>query len=260
MTTQTPDPTERFSDRVANYVKYRPSYPPALLDRLADEGLVGPGVKVADVGAGTGIFTELLAARGCEVWAVEPNRAMRNALDAQLCALEGATCFTVDATAEHTTLPDHDFRAAFAVQAFHWFDLAAARAEFARILAADGQAVLIWNSRRTRGTPFLEEYEQLIVRFGTDYTVVNHQNVEVRAKLAPFFGHDAFHEAVFDNQQVLGFDGLRGRLVSSSYIPQPGESGYEEMIAALRDLFERYEEGGKVVIEYDTRMFWGRVV
>ncbi len=256
--TDHPSSTERFSNRVADYVKYRPDYPDALFDLLSDEGLVGPGRLVADVGAGTGIFTEKLLERGCEVWAVEPNRAMRNALDAQLCGRRG-TCYTVDATAEHTTLPAGRVDLVCAAQAFHWFDLEAARAEFRRILKPRGQVALIWNSRRKDATPFLQEYERLIVRFGTDYDAVDHTRVEVREKLAPLFGHDAFEDAVFDNAQLLDFDGLRGRTESCSYIPQPGHPDYEEMIEALQQLFERFEEDGKVTIEYDTRVFWGRL-
>lgn len=254
-----PAPTERFSDRVADYVKYRPSYPQELLEPLAAEGLVGPGCVVADVGAGTGIFTEMLVARGCEVWAVEPNKAMRTALDAQLCGKEGQ-CYTVDATAEHTTLPDRRFDLVCAAQAFHWFDLEAAREEFRRILAPEGKVALIWNSRRKSGTPFLEEYERLIVRFGTDYDAVDHTRLEVREKLAPFFGHDDFADAVFDNEQVFDFEGLRGRTESCSYIPQPGHPDYDEMIEALRELFERFEEDGTVTIAYDARVFWGRLI
>jgi SAM-dependent methyltransferase len=251
-------PTERFSDRVADYVKYRPGYPDELLDLLEDEGLVGPGRQVADVGAGTGIFTKMLVERGCEVWAVEPNQPMRTAMEAQLCGMKGS-CYTVDATAEHTTLPDGRFDLVCAAQAYHWFDPEAARCEFGRILKPEGQVALIWNSRRKSSTPFLEEFEQLIVRFGTDYDAVDHTRLEVREKLAPFFGHDDFQDAVFDNAQVLDFDGLRGRLESCSYIPQAGHADYDRMIEALRELFGRFEEDGTVVVEYDMRVFWGRL-
>lgn len=257
-----PAPTERFSDRVADYVAFRPSYPAELLDLLERDGLVGPGRLVADVGAGTGIFTQMLVARGCEVWAVEPNRAMRNAMDAQACASQGDTsgvCYTVDASAEHTTLPPNRFDLVTAAQAYHWFDPQEARREFRRILKEDGQIALIWNSRRKSGAAFLEEYERLITRFGTDYSAVDHTRLEVREKLAPFFGHDAFKDAVFDNEQVLDLDGLRGRTESCSYIPTPDHLDYDEMIAALGELFDRFEEDGEVVIAYDTRVFWGPI-
>src|SRR5215470_11011072 len=153
--------TQRFSSRVDNYVLYRPGYPPEVLETLQrDCGLTSSSV-VADVGSGTGLLTKVFLDNGNSVFAVEPNQDMREAGER---SLGGYPRFTsVDGTAEATTLASHTVDLVTAGQAAHWFDLAKARAEFARILKPKGWAVLVWNERKTASTPFLVEYENLLV-------------------------------------------------------------------------------------------------
>lgn len=251
------DSKERFSNRVDTYVKYRPSYPKEAIDYLYDVAGLSAESEVADIGAGTGIFSRLLLERGIRrVTAVEPNQEMREAAeqalgrDPRFRAWPGA--------AEATGLPDGSIDFIVCAQAFHWFDRSAAQTEFRRILKLGGKAALIWNARLTHGTPFLESYERLLYQFGTDYAQVNHRNVPREALLA-FFKEGGMREARFGNRQVCDWEGLKGRLLSSSYCPVPGHPNHEPLMEALRRLFDRSEQGGTVAIEYETEIYWGEV-
>jgi ubiquinone/menaquinone biosynthesis C-methylase UbiE len=143
-------------------------------------------------------------------------------------------------------------------QAFHWFDRDAAQLEFKRILKPGGKAVLIWNSRLTSGTPFLEQYEQLVRTYGTDYTQVNHKNITPES-LSSFFKTGQMQVAHFSNQQIFDFEGLSGRARSSSYTPALGDPRYESMMTELRNLFDRNKQDDKVFFEYETEVYWGEV-
>jgi len=168
------DPTRRFSDRVENYILSRPSYPPQVLETMRNECALTAGSLIADIACGTGIFTRLLLENGNAVFGVEPNREMREAAVRLLAAYPRFEA--VDASAEATTLPDHSVDIVTAAQAAHWFDLAATRREFARILKPGGWVVLIWNQRVTDSTEFLRSYEKLLLTYATDYEKVRHEH------------------------------------------------------------------------------------
>jgi ubiquinone/menaquinone biosynthesis C-methylase UbiE len=248
--------TTRFSSRVDNYVKYRPSYPQAMIEHLAAACRLASGALIADVGSGTGLLAELLLKRGFRVLGVEPNAEMRGAGERLLQEYSHFT--SVAGTAEATTLADHSVDAVTAGQAFHWFDRDGFRAECARILKPGGYVALIWNDRRTGSTPFLQAYERLLLAYGTDYTRVNHKQIEDHA-LAAFFGAAGFQKARFENQQVFDFAGLQGRLLSSSYVPEANHSSYQPMLAELRAIFDTYQRNGQVVFEYDTAVYYGQI-
>jgi ubiquinone/menaquinone biosynthesis C-methylase UbiE len=165
----------------------------------------------------------------------------------------------VAGTAEQTGLPDGSVELVTAFQAFHWFDPATARREFARILKPGGWTALVWNDRRTTGMPFLEAYEQLLIEHGTDYQRVRHSNVS-QEKLAAFFSPSKYRAHSLANEQVFDFAGLKGRLLSSSYAPAEGGGGYEPMMAELKRIFEKYQERGSVKFVYDTRVYWGQQI
>lgn len=248
------DATERFSDRVADYVRYRPDYPPALLDWLRDDLGVTPAWRVADVGAGTGISSQMFLEAGHDVIAVEPNAAMREAAVAWLG--ENPRFRAVDGRADATSLSDGSVDLVTVAQAFHWFDPETARKEFRRILRPRGLAAIWWNSRRLSGTPFLEGYEALLQRYGTDYASVAERYADDDSMRA-WFGDALRGTARFAHRQRLDFEGLRGRLLSSSYAPKAGQPNHEPMLRALRELFDATAVDGTVSMDYDTRLFVG---
>ncbi|NGZ76451.1 class I SAM-dependent methyltransferase [Saccharibacillus alkalitolerans] len=252
------DSKQRFSERVEAYVKYRPGYPAEALDYLYNESGFAEAEKIADIGAGTGIFSGLLLDRGSEVIAVEPNGDMRSAAEKELSGRPGYR--TVDAAAERTGLPDGSVCAIVCAQAFHWFDREEAREEFQRILKPGGPVALIWNNRLTEGSPFLEAYERLLQDYGTDYHQVNHRNTSniETEELERFFGEGRMTLAKFVNRQVFDFEGLSGRLNSSSYAPAPGHPNYEPMMAELRRIFDATQQDGHVFFDYETEVYWGR--
>lgn len=251
-------PTQRFSTRVADYIRYRPSYPNELIAWLRDEFGLAPGQAVADVGSGTGISAALLLeVTGC-VYAIEPNAAMRAAAEAALAGRPGFQ--SLAGSAEHTGLPDHSVDWVVAAQAFHWFEVDGFRAECLRILRPTGLAALIWNDRR-EDTPFLAEYEQLLREYGLDYLRVKHRQATTDGRLERFFGGTApagIRSCSFLNRQRVDFDGLLGRTLSASYMPQADHPRYPAMVAALRAIIERFGPRGHVDIDYETVAFVGR--
>lgn len=248
------DSTQRFSSRVDNYVKYRPSYPSEVIDLLRERCGLGRGSAVADLGAGTGILSALLLDAGAQVFAVEPNRGMRGAAEKLLAGRSGFV--SVAGTAEASTLEAHSVELVVAGQAFHWFDPGRARREALRILAAGGWAALIWNERPEEPTPFLTDYEALLRRHAPEYERVQSLRAQQQG-IGEFFG-GAPQQAVFANRQILDLEGLQGRLMSSSYAPEPGEPQHAALIAGLRQVFERHQQGGSVVFPYRTLVFFGQ--
>jgi SAM-dependent methyltransferase len=248
------DSTRRFSDRVADYVKFRPSYPDQVVTFLHETCGIAPDALVADVGAGTGISTKLFLDAGHPVTAVEPNQDM---LDAATGWLSGHAGFrAVAGTAEATTLDDASVDLVIAAQAFHWFDPPSASREFARILRPGGMVALFWNSRLLTGSPFLEDYEALLRRYGVDYSEVAERYSD-DAAMAEWFGERFAHKAAFPNVQVLDFEGLEGRLMSSSYAPKAGHQNHRPLLSALRELFDRTAQNGTVDFAYSTRLYVG---
>ncbi len=248
--------TQRFSSRVENYINYRPSYPREVIDLLVREcGLTRDSI-VADLGSGTGILSKLLLDAGCRVFGVEPNTEMREAGER---LLRGYPNFiSTDATAEDTALPNESVDLMTAGQAFHWFDVAKARAECLRILKPGGWAALVWNSRKVNATPFLQGYENLLREFSDDYTKVNHADTVNDAAIAGFFGA-GWRKTTFASQQLFDFDGLKGRLLSSSYAPDAGHPSHLPMLQQLREIFDAHQHAGRVVFLYDTEVYYGQV-
>lgn len=250
------DATTRFSNRVSDYIKYRPTYPAGVIDLLELQCGLSPGSTIADIGSGTGILAELLLKRGCTVYAVEPNQAMREAAETSLSPYPNFT--SVAGKAEATTLTQASVNLIVAGQAFHWFDQTRCKSEFLRILRPDGWVALIWNERNTTRTSFSIEYEDLLFQLGTDYATVDHRHVGDGA-MNSFFGSGKWRTASFPNYQRFDFEGLRGRCLSSSYTPTPGTTECEALVSELQTLFNRHASDGSVTFEYSTKVFYGRI-
>lgn len=249
------DATTRFSNRVADYVRYRPGYPDDLVRTLqAEAGLAGTS-PVADIGSGTGISSSLFLSLGCTVYGIEPNADMRAAAESQF--VNQPRFHSVAASAEATTLPAASIDLIVAGQAFHWFDQVKTRAEFVRILRPGGYVALFWNSRRVNSTTFLKDYEALLIEFGTDYQQINHTNID-QAELARFFA-GPFECRSFPNSQSFDYDGLKGRLLSSSYAPAMGQPRHGDMMLELQRLFRQHAVHDRIEFEYDTELYFGQL-
>ncbi|HEX9392104.1 MAG TPA: class I SAM-dependent methyltransferase [Usitatibacteraceae bacterium] len=246
--------TTRFSSRVDDYVKYRPPYPPEILDLLAAKCALTPESVIADIGSGTGMLAKLFLDNGNAVIGVEPNAEMRAAGEKYLAEYGRFT--SMDGSAEATRLPVHAMDFVVAGQAFHWFDRDRTRKEFLRLLKPDGVLALIWNDRRLDSTPFMRDYEALLREYGSDYRDIDHKKFQQREILAPFFGGE-FFEASFDNNRSLDLDGLMGRLHSASYMPARDHPDGAQMTARASEIFAAHAVGGKVSFEYDTRIYYG---
>ena len=226
-----------------------------MIETLAREcGLTGNSI-IADIGSGTGILCELFLKNGNRVFGVEPNHEMREAGERLLKKYSSFT--SVEGTAEATTLPDGSFDFVTAGQAFHWFDREKARQEFFRILKPGGWIVLIWNERLTDTSAFLRAYEELLQKYGADYAAVDLRNVDADA-IAAFFSPQPVTLRKFENRQAFDLDGVKGRLLSSSYTPEPGHPNYQPMLDALRAIFNQHNHNGKAAFDYVTLMYLGQ--
>ena len=248
------NPLTRFSNRVAYYVKYRPRYPPQILTLLKKTYNLKTTSIIADIGSGTGFLAELFLKNGNTVFGVEPNQDMRHTAE-QL--LKNYPKFhSVEGTAEKTTLTSNSVDFITCGQSFHWFDREKAKKEFQRILKNNGVVVIIWNDRKVQ-SPFSMDYERLLLKYGTDFTKVDHKRITDEI-LSDFYHPFSWKLDIFPNKQILDFDGLKGRLLSASYVPLPGHPNFNNMMQTLKEIFERHQKNGKIVFEYNCKVYHGR--
>jgi SAM-dependent methyltransferase len=248
------NPTGRFTSRVEDYVRYRPSYPPEVVELLTDECRLLPESHLADVGSGTGILSKLFLDAGYRVTGVEPNAEMRAAGDRLLAGYSNFS--STDGRAESTHLADSSVDLVMAGQAFHWFDPPATRREFTRVLRTPRWVALLWNERLVEESSFLRGYEDLLQRYAPEYGASDHRRVGADA-ITSFFGHDRWKQASFSNPQLLDWPGLWGRLQSSSYAPAPGEENYRPLLATLERLFGETKENGEINFLHRTMVYYG---
>ena len=246
-------PTERFSDRVDAYAKHRPSYPDPLMNFLKQQ--VPAPAAVADVGSGTGILTELLLEAGYEVYGVEPNASMRAAAEQRLRDHPGF--HTIDGSAESTGLPDNSIDLIAAAQAFHWFDRARAKNEFRRILKANGKVALIWNERLDNASEVNQRYESVLKEMVPGYPAVAHHRMVRQEDIHEFFAPNRLELVTFRNEQNMDRAGLIGRLLSTSYVPNTGQPGNVEIVAAVDQIFDDCQTNNLVTMVYETRVYFG---
>jgi SAM-dependent methyltransferase len=244
------DPKKRFSSRVENYIQFRPNYPPVIIDFLIEKKILSKQSVIADVGSGTGILSELFLKNGNKVFCVEPNSEMRRA--AERILKDYPNFVSISSSAENTSLLSNSIDLITVGQAFHWFDIDRTKREFKDILKSDGHVVIIWNNRRKTGKEFSSQYEKFILKYGTDYKEVRKNE----KKVDQFY---QYQREVFYNYQDLDFEGLKGRLLSVSYIPLEGALNYDNMLKELYEVFTTYEREGKVRLEYDTEIYYGKL-
>ena len=257
MTSAQPDPTQRFTGRAENYAKYRPSYPPAVLELLREEAGLSRESAIADVGSGTGKLSILFLENGNRVYGVEPNDEMRATAERLLAGF--ANFVSVKATAEETGLREASVDIVTAGQAFHWFEPAAARREFDRILRPGGHVVLVWNDWGGTSSPVNQAYDDLLEEFGLFFRQTKHSNASGEEVVSQFYSPERPHEFHFDNHQEYTLEGTRGRLLSASYAPPPEHPNYAPMLARLERIFQDHQVDGRLRVEYDTVVFVGRL-
>ncbi len=250
------DAKQRFSNRVADYVRYRPGYPTAVLDLLRTDCGLRPDHVVADIGSGTGILSKLFLENGNRVFGVEPNPEMRQAGEEFLSNFQNF--ISVAASAEATALSGATIDFVTAAQAFHWFDPQTARREFTRILKPGGWVVILWNDRRMEEAQLTREYEGLLERFGIDYKRVKDAYPESK-DISSFFAGDVFCARDLPNNQTLDWEGFRGRLRSSSFAPTEDHPNYAPMMAELERIYRAHQRDGFVRMEYFTRVYFGQL-
>ena len=241
------DYTQRFSERATDYARYRPRYPPAMIERLEGEIGLEKSWKIADIGSGTGILSELFLRNGNVVFCVEPNGQMRSMAEARLGGLPGFV--SVMGRAEATTLPSHCVDLVVVGQALHWFDVPKARTEFKRILKNPDNICIVFNNRR-KSRPAERAYSDLIRK----YTGAEAKKVPgFEDSVARFFGSHRPKKIVMSNSQTLTARGVIGRLASSSYMPQRGSGRWKSLERDARKLVD--EHGGRVTIHYYTEAY-----
>lgn len=250
------DATQRFSERVADYRRFRPGYPGEAIDYLIERCRLRRTDPIVDVGAGTGLSSEPWLQRGFQVHAVEPNAPMREAAAAHLGS--HPKLVLVDGTAEALPVRDRSAGLIAASQAFHWFELTPSRKEFRRVLKAHGHVALIWNERVDHASPFLRGLEEALQTFACDYHTINRAGRSTQ-RITAFFAPGAVSERRFENRQAFDFDGLCGRVWSSSYAPPAEHPNHAPLRAQLRRLFERFAHDGQVHFIYRTRVFTGQL-
>ena len=250
------DSKNRFSNRVADYLRYRPRYPAGVLDLMRMQCLLTPAHAVADIGSGTGFLAELFLRNGNAVFGVEPNKEMREAAEEYLTPYPRFT--SMDGSAEATGLGDASVSFVTAGQAFHWFEPEATRREFVRILRPNGWVAIVWNDRSTATSGFGHAYEDLLVRYGTDYTRVK-DSYPTAEDISSFFEHRDFQTHELPNHQIFDLQGLRGRLRSSSYAPAEGQANFAPMMEELDQLFATHQQNDQVRMDFSTWVYLGQL-
>ncbi|MEO6839044.1 MAG: class I SAM-dependent methyltransferase [Ginsengibacter sp.] len=245
------DNTKRFSDRVTDYIKYRPHYPVEIAYILERETKLNITKKIADIGSGTGISSLLFLKRNYSVIGVEPNKEMRNAAEQMLAEFKNFK--SVEGSSENTNLPDKSVDLIFSGQAFHWFDKEKSKIEFSRILKENGNIVLVWNSRSSKSS-FQKEYEKALFDNIEEYKFVNHRNIN-ESEISNFFSPKTMHKIFIDNKQVLDLQGLKGRLLSSSYCPKSGAQ-HDKLMNRVEQIFDKYQVNNEIEFEYETQIYW----
>lgn len=245
-------PTERFTDVVEAYTKFRPGYPGEIVEILIKNYLIGKNCILADVGSGTGIFSKLFVETGFFVYGVEPNEMMRKQSENEFAYSD---CFkAIDGTAEETSLDSESIDVIMAAQSFHWFETKKALKEFSRILKPDGHIVIVWNERNSKENSFMDKYEKLLIKYCSDYKETNHKRYTYET-MKDLFEDKNIELYMINHFQDLNCEGLTGRVKSCSYCPKSDHKNFKPLMEGLTDLFSSNQSNGVVQFDYNTLMY-----
>ena len=247
--------TNKYTGRAANYAKYRPGYPHEIIGLLEREIDLDQTKDIADIGSGTGKLSKLFLENENLVYGVEPNTEMRETAEKLL--KNNINFISINGTAEFTALADHCVDMIISGHAFHWFDTDKAKNEIRRIIRKDGYVVLIWNVRKRENPPVMADYEKLLVNFCPGYNPEKSSTVDEKI-FNKFYGVKNFKLAMFRNSQLLDFTGLKGRLLSSEYVPIDTKDN-KEILGKLKEIFDKRSKDGFIKFEYDTKIYYGKI-
>ena len=244
------DNKELFTCKSADYARFRPTYPDAAVSYLAEK--CGRDCSVLDVGAGTGIFTQILLKFFSSVAALEPNGNMRNEFHRLLPEIR---CF--DASGEDTRLPDSSVDLITVAQAFHWLDEDLFKKEAMRILRPGGRVAIVWNTVQKSDFTIARDdiCRQYCPRFSKGYA-----GKRSPAEGDKFLRYSYFTEVEkveFDNPFSMDKTAFMGNMRSRSYAPVPGDDNFELFSAGLENVFKQYASNGEVVENMKTEIFLG---
>lgn len=245
----------KFDKKGGIYSKARPSYPDELFVYLKEHNLISGSTVVADIGSGTGIFTEKLCPYVSKIFAIEPNDDMRSVAEVKYAAHENI--ISVNGSAENTKLSDKSVDFITVAQAFHWFDRQTFKAECQRILKIDGNILLVWNDRDTESELIMENYD-INRRFCPNFNGSSNGIDFSKNAFTDFFKGN-FDVVQFRNDLIYNENAFISRCLSSSYAPKPGEKNYNEYVADLQELFKKHSQNGTVPYPYITRCYIGKV-
>jgi len=246
---------ERFTGKAEVYGKFRPSYPNEFIEYLYNDIGLKSDSKIADIGAGTGIFSEILIKKGSHVYLVEPNSDMFG--EAKKNLAEYKNCSYINASAENTTLPDNSMDFLTSAQAFHWFDREKFKNECRRILKPGGKVILAWNSR-VENDGLVMENDMINRKYCMAYKGFSAgQNMVDSAEYKAFFKAVEYKE--FENNLYFDKAGFVGRNLSSSYAPAPTSENYSLYINELQILFEKFQQNNRVMMSNITVSYVGAV-
>lgn len=246
--------SNRFKGKAQNYQQYRPHYPQNIIDILKEKFSFTNQWIVADVGSGTGISSELFVKNGNVVIGIEPNQEMKSV--AETFFKNQKNFISLEGTAERTTLPDNSVDLIVAGQAFHWFKPRKAKIEFKRILTTKGYVLLLWN-QRNKQSPIQEAYHQMLLEYAPKYTKVCQDNVD-ETSIKRFFSNNCYFQQSIPHSQFFNFEGLLGRLLSTSYAPTKLAKNHPLMIR-LKQIFEEFNKNGIVEFPYQCEIYCGQI-
>jgi SAM-dependent methyltransferase len=238
------------------YAAHRPRFPQGVLGFLRQHDALREDAVVADIGAGTGMLAELFLEAGHHVLAIEPNKEMLAA-----CRELAVRCPALDVvrgSAEATTLPDACVDLITVGRAMHWFDWPRAHREFARILRPVRWVLIATNGHREGGAPVSDLLPAIFSRWRSD-AVGRQRQPDFNERLQGFLDTSTWQRERLNDAIALNLESLLGYAESLSAMPRSGEAGYEEMVAEIREVFERFQQGGVLLMPRSCELSLGRL-
>ncbi|WP_019419813.1 class I SAM-dependent methyltransferase [Paenibacillus sp. OSY-SE] len=248
--------TNKFTGKADTYSKYRPNYPTEYMNYLISSNQLTSNHIIADIGSGTGVFTQQLLDRNFKVFAVEPNRDMRTIAEKALNSY--SSFISIQGTAENTGIQSSSIDLATVAQAFHWFDKDKFKLECQRILKPNSNVALVWNSRDSSSL-LVNENAEVCKQLCSGFKGFSGGIDETPDIYKDFFKDGKYEYEVFRHDLEFNLEGFVGRNLSASYAPKPTDANYNPFIEAVTELFIKYSSDNMIVIPNITRSYIGNV-